>query len=56
MDEDRAEDAIRGGPVLEGSHGPGSSADFPEPSFEGVHGSMDVDHLLLAVVADAQRR
>ena len=38
VDEDRVEDAVHRCPVLECSHGPGSSADLAEPSFDGVGG------------------
>ena len=38
VDEDRVEDAVHRCPVPEGSHGPGSSADLAEPSFDGVGG------------------
>ncbi len=39
VDEDRVEDAVRRCPVLEGSHGPCSSADLAEPSFAGAGGA-----------------
>ena len=52
MDEDGVEDAVHGGFVLEGSHGPGSSSDLPEPSLDGV-GGPDLLSLGEGLVAEA---
>ena len=52
MGRDCTEAAVNGGCVLEGSHGPGSSSDLAEPSFDGV-GGPDLLSLGKGVVAEA---
>ena len=50
--EDGEEDAVHGGSVLEGPHGPGSAPDLSEASFDGV-GSPDLLALGEDCVAEA---